>query len=196
MNTCLFFSFEHFSFSVKLSKDWFHSEMKTRLFLFCRWLLSSLPARLIPSHHIFLCWSVGPALENYWWEQSHERLLLTSLMCCSFYTTPSSLTGLPVVRYHDGVDRRGWDNQWLLILMLRYLLLNLLKLIVSKKQLERKCFHLYAYLSESSNHFSSCSTDCISMASSIWAFDPTCILSEIVCLMNIYQHGHNDLDTQ
>lgn len=94
----------------ELSKDWLHSEMKTRLLLLIRALLSSLSARLITSHHIIPCWSVGPALENYWWEQSHERRLLTSLMCCSWYTTPHSSTGLTAVRYDDGVDRRGWEN--------------------------------------------------------------------------------------
>lgn len=72
-----------------------------------------------------------------------------------------------------------------------YLLLSLLKLMISKEQLEGRCFHLYACLSESSNR-----TDCISMASSISAFDRTCILSEIVCLMNKYQRGHNHQDTR
>lgn len=111
----------HFSFSCKTLQRLasFRDENSTVVAYSCLFL-SSLSARLITSHHIIPCWSVGPALENYWWEQSHERRLLTSLMCCSWYTTPHSSTGLTAVRYDDGVDRRGWGNLAVINLLGRF----------------------------------------------------------------------------
>lgn len=70
-----------------------------------------LPHPIIPSHCVFPGWTVGPALENYWWVQSHERLLLASLMCCSLHTTPDSSSGLSAVSRgltSQQDDRGGW----------------------------------------------------------------------------------------
>lgn len=163
--------------------------MKTRLLLFCPWLLSSsllsawLSPPITPHLSVLECWTCSWKLlmRTESWEAAANIFdVLQFLHPLLIPWVNSRPSGTLMVSTGEAEI-----TPWLLIsvLMPTHLRLSLLKLVLSEEQLGRKCFHLYACLSERSNYFSSCSTDCISMASSIWAFHRTCILSEIASVI-------------